>query len=199
MRHTTEQLIAIAHEYFPRGMSFTDPGYQETPEVQRQKAARIPASARYAEWQAFLSRLQDRRPDISVTNGSLFLQVALATLHDRCFDGRIDLPSRDENEKQHYLEVYVSYVVPYYIIRSCSITYPPDRNARFGGTHEKTFELSADEVPFAKAIAEEIRITFPEHEPIPPAIGLTIVPDVETGNRLLGEATILSCLFSDKC
>ncbi len=199
MKHTIEQLIAIAHEYFPRGMDYTDPGYLETPEAQRQKAARVPASARYDDWRALLARLQDRLPDTSVTNGSPFLQVASATLHDRCFDGRIDVPPRHENEKQHYLEVYVSFVVPYYIIRSCSITFPAERKAMFGGKHEKTFELSTDELPYAKAIAEEIAITFPEHESIPPEIGLVVVSDVGTANRRLGEATILSCLFSDKC
>lgn len=198
MKHTTEQLIAIAHEYFPRGMSFADPGYLETPEVQRQKAARVPAGARYDEWRALLTRLRARFPDAGVTNGSLFLQVALATLHDRCFDGRINVPPRDEDEKQHYLEFYVSFVVPYYIICSRSITFPPDRSARFGGKHKETFELSADEVPFAKAIAEEIASTFPEHEPIPAEVALTVVPEVETANRLLSTATILSCLFTDK-
>ena len=198
MKHTTEQLIAIAHEYFPRGMSYADPGYLETPEVQRQKAARLPASARFDEWRALLARLRARFPDSGVMNGSPFLQVALATLHDRCFDGRIDVPPRDEDEKQHYLEVYVSFVVPYFIICSRSITFPPDRSAMFGGKHKATFELSADEEPFARAVAEEVAITFPKHEPIPAEVALTVVPDVETASRLLGTATILSCLFSDK-
>lgn len=199
MKHTTDQLIAIAYEYVPRGLKFTDPAYGETCEVDRQKAARLRASARLGEWRRLLERLQAKFPDSSVINGSPFLQVATATLLDRCFDARIDVPPRHDREKQHYLEVYVSFVVPYYIFRSCAITFPPDPNAMFGGKHTQTFELSADEVPYATAIAEEIALVFPEHEPIPSEAGLTIVPDVETANRSLGDATILSCLFSDKC
>ena len=49
----------------------------------------------------------------------------------------------------------------------------------------------------ARAIAEEIEVTFPGYQPISPEVGLTVVPDVEAGGKSFGEATIFTCLFSD--
>ncbi len=60
-----------------------------------------------------------------------------------------------------------------------------------------SFEISPADEPFAKAIAEEIEATFPGHEPMPPEVGLTIVPDVVAGRGWFGEATLFGCLFSD--
>ncbi len=83
--------------------------------------------------------------------------------------------------------------------------FPPDPNAVDEEPQEKmprvrqvrTFVLSPDEEPFAKVIAEEIETTFPGYEPILPEVGLTVVPDVQAGNKWFGEAAIFTCLFSD--
>ncbi|MFO0592367.1 MAG: hypothetical protein U0441_32780 [Polyangiaceae bacterium] len=82
---------------------------------------------------------------------------------------------------------------------------PPDPNAvddtegpTFPRTRlVRTFELSPDEEPFAEAIAAEVRMTFPEHEPFDPAVGETLVPNIQAGNKLFGEATLFTCLFAD--
>lgn len=42
-----------------------------------------------------------------------------------------------------------------------------------------------------------ILVTFPDHEPMPPEVGKTIVPDVIGGGNLHGESTLFGCLFSD--
>lgn len=234
MRHTIEELRAIAYEYFPRGIPWGDARYAESPEVQRQKAARIPASAKYDAWRAMLDRLrarfpEDRFPGVQIENGCLFLQAANATNDDRGFTGRIWLPPRGPHETSHHLEFVVSFVVPYFAIRSthaepdptpelppaerprlvfqgdtCYVL-PPDPNAvddTEGPTFPRTrlvwsFELSPDERPFAEAIAEEVRATFAGHEPFDSTIGETVVPDVQAGNKLFGEATLFTCLFSD--
>ena len=59
-----------------------------------------------------------------------------------------------------------------------------------------TFDFTPDEQPYAMAIAREIESTF-GHERMPPEIGTTIVPDVSTGLRGLGDATLYDCLFSE--
>jgi hypothetical protein len=202
MRHTTQELLAIAHEYFPRGMQADDPGFPATPHAARQKAACVSASERYDAWFEMLERLRTRFPkeqfpDLRVEDGSPFLRVATAEpLLDRCFTGRLWLPTRGPNERHHYLELLVSFVVPYYIVCSYTIGFPPDRSAMFGGEHTTRFDFSGDERPFAEALKQEIATTFPDHEPIPPDVGLTVVPDVQAGNKWFGEATIFTCLFS---
>jgi hypothetical protein len=205
MKHSTQELIATAYEYYPRGMPDGDPRYDQTPEVLRQKAARVPASARYEDWRIMLRRLSVRFPEeqfpgVMVDNLSLFLQVPTASDFDRCYTGEIWLPVRSVKEKHHDLEFLVSFVVPYYTIYSeCQLF-----NGRLSPKGkpdvdiEKSFALCPDELPFAKAIEEEIRTTFPDHEPILPEVGLTVVPNVQAGNKWFGESTIFTCLFSDR-
>lgn len=233
MTHSTTELIRIAHEYFPLGLEQGNPQWEQTREAQRQKAARVPASAAYDTWRGLLSRLSirfasERSPDIEVVNHSLFLQSPVAAWRsDRCFTGALCLPARSPKETHHQLDFVVSFVVPYYALRSshfeddptplrppsqrgrlvfqgdtCYVS-PPDPNAeedpnekaRFRKVH--SFELSADEDLFARGITEEIEATFPGHKPIWPEVGLTVVPEVEAGNKAFGEATIFTCLFSD--
>jgi hypothetical protein len=197
MKHSVEDLLATAYDYFPRGLTCEDPEYKQTPELLRQKAARVPASARYEDWRAMLRRLRERFPGVLVDNGSLFLQVATTTDLDRCFTGKIWLPARSPTEKHHELEFLVSFVVPYYVI--CCVRHVFVSHA--GGSPdveiEKSFDLPADDVAFAQAIAEEIRTSFPDHEPLLPEVGLTVVPEVQAGNKWFGESTIFTCLFSD--
>jgi hypothetical protein len=205
MKHSVQELFEVAYQYFPRGMVRGDPGHEQTPEVLRQKAARVPASARYEDWRIMLRRLRVRFPEeqfpgFMVNNLSLFLQVPTASDFDRCYTGELWLPVRSAKEKHHDLEFLVSFVVPYYTIRSeCHLF--NGRLTRKGNPDvdvETSFDLSPDELPFATAIEEEIRTTFPGHEPILPEVGLTVVPDVQAGNKWFGESTIFTCLFSDR-
>jgi hypothetical protein len=62
-----------------------------------------------------------------------------------------------------------------------------------------SFALSPTELPFARGIAEEIEISFPEHESMPPEVGNVIVPEVSTELPHPGVATLFECLFSSLC
>jgi hypothetical protein len=203
MRHSVEELISKVHEYFPREMLPNDPRYEQTPEVLRQYAARVPASAKYEEWRAMLRRLrarfpQEQFPGVEVHNESLLLQSPTAAIDlDRCFTGRLKLPVRTSKEKSHSLWFYISFVMPYYFILSASHVYIIPPVGKFDGTRETSFDLTPDEVPFVKAIAEEIQTTFPGYEPMPKEVGLTVVPDVQVGGEWFGEATIFHCLFAN--
>jgi hypothetical protein len=58
------------------------------------------------------------------------------------------------------------------------------------------FDFSPEEQPYATTIAREIEATY-GYEPMPPEVGQVIVPDVETDSRMLDEARIYDCFFSD--
>ena len=203
MKHSVDELVAIAHQLFPKGMPDRDPRYFETPEVQRQLAARIPASARYEDWCALLSRLKARFTEqglagVEVQNLSLFLKVpTAAALLDRCFSADLLLPVRAPSDEHSRLRFFVSFVVPYYtIFREIDAPLGRPKSASDLIT-QRTFDMSPEELPYSTAIAEEIETSFPGYEPISPAIGQAIVPDVVTGTKWFGEATIFNCLFSD--
>src|SRR4051794_35114057 len=97
MKHTVEELLAIAYEYFPRGMQTDDPRFPETPEAARQRAARVPASEHYDAWREMLERLRRRFPEegcqgFSVEDRCPFLKVAtVQPLLDQARD-RNDVP-----------------------------------------------------------------------------------------------------------
>jgi hypothetical protein len=61
----------------------------------------------------------------------------------------------------------------------------------------RSFDFSPEELPYARAIAEDIE-THWEHERMPPEVGNVIVPDVAPPGRLFGEATLYHCLLSEQ-
>lgn len=201
MKHTTEELVEIVYSYFPRGLRGDEPHYKQTPEYRRRIEARNPASARFREWCAMLSRLKERLSDglrdIGVQNGSPFLASPNAATLDRCFTGALWLPPRSPQESHHQLEFLVSFVVPYYFIHSSWMV----RRAEPAGSRalepKISFDFSPDEAVFVEALKEEIDLTFPGYELMPPDVGKRIIPDVIGGGNLYGESTIYGCLFSD--
>jgi hypothetical protein len=213
MKHSTQELIATAYEYYPQEIPSGDPRYDQTPEVLRQREARVLAVARYKDWRSMLRRLTARFPEeqfpgVIVQNNSLEIEVATSELlWHRCFAGFLWHPVHTSKESHLSLIFLISFVVPYYTIYSERHVFNGRMNV-FNGrltpkvkpstTVERSFNLSPDELPFAKAIEEEIRTTFPDHEPILPEVGLTVVPNVQAGNKWFGESTIFTCLFSDR-
>jgi hypothetical protein len=204
MKHSVQELVDIAYSYFPRGVLPNDPRYQETPEFLRQKAARVPASERYGEWRALLQRIRTRiaeqhLPKVVVESECYFLQSPTAGANmDRCYTGVVALPVRSPTETHHSLMFFVSFVVPYYVLRSEGATSLSAPKGRAGVNLQYSFDLTPDELPYARILEEEIVVTFSGYEPIPPDVGMTIIPDVGVSSRWFGEATLFHCLFADK-
>lgn len=61
---------------------------------------------------------------------------------------------------------------------------------------EILFSPSLEEAPHVEAISRDIATTFGTTL-LPPVVGTTLVPDVATNLRPLGEATLYDCLFTD--
>lgn len=70
------------------------------------------------------------------------------------------------------------------------------RNAPSLMRQEILFSPSPEEAPHVEAVERDIAATFGTTL-LPPEVGATLVPDVATNLRLLGEATIHDCLFTD--
>jgi hypothetical protein len=202
MKHSVEELTTIAYQYFPRQMWNTEPEYVETEEYRRRFAARATAGADTNVWRAMLRRIgarfpEERYPDVMAEDRSIFLRSPTTGPGDRSLCGVLWLPVRGPHEKLHELTFFVSFVVPYYFVCSGRAIYieppTPDRNCKF----TTSFELSPDELPFAKGIVEEIEATYPGHEPMPPEVGQVIVPEA-SDLRGFGETTLYDCLFTDQ-
>jgi hypothetical protein len=70
---------------------------------------------------------------------------------------------------------------------------PPDVETR----NDISFNLSQDESAYAAWITQDIEATWDGYEFMAPEVGKVVVPDVATNRRLLGEAALYDCLFSD--
>lgn len=60
---------------------------------------------------------------------------------------------------------------------------------------DTSFQFSPEEQRCATIISRQIEATY-AHEPMPPEVGRIIVPDVSTGIRSIGNATLFDCLLS---
>lgn len=219
MKHTAQQLIEIAYQYFPRLPPY-DPLYDRTLEAGRQREAHERLRAQYDVWAALLARIgarfpAEQCPEVGLQNLSVHVQAGETAFQDRCFAAYLWLPARVTEEEQHHLTFQVSAIVPCYSISSASVRHVEGALEAVGrhivmqgralvdddARHIcETYDLTPDELPFAAAVAEEIVAFFPGYELMPPSIGKTVVQDIFVGSsRLPGQATLFDCLFSESC
>ena len=201
MKHSIEELKSIAYQYFPRGVCGSDPAYEHTEEYRHRQAARARASADYEVWNAMLDRIEARfpaelHPNVMVENLSYFLESPTAGPADRCFSGALWLPTRGPDEKQHKLGFLVSFVVPYHVVYSSCVVALQQPTTERDSERVIGFELSPDEAPFARGLAEEIEAAFPGHLPMLPEVGKVILPDIDDLHEL-GGVTLFDCLFTE--
>lgn len=147
MKHSVEELTAIAYQYFPRGMSSSEPLCTETVEYRRRISARARASAEYDVWREMLRRIQARfpqelHPGVMVENRSIFLQSPTAGPSDLCFSGALWLPVSGLEEKQHQLAFLISFVAPYYVVYGSTLVEHPSAPEEEG--REVFYEIIGD-------------------------------------------------------
>jgi hypothetical protein len=220
VRHTTDELVDIAHAHYPRGLATWDAGYMESEETKRLSAARRQAGANRQPWRGLLSRLGAQFPGCAVLDRSLHLPTGSM---DAGYSGALDLPRRGRKEYGHGLTFLVSFIAPYYFICSHRVVDDPEKLAQLAREQtfefvngvevppavtmrrlkkrarrsEISFDFSADERPCSEWLARDIEATF-GCERMPPEVGNIIVPDVSTDGRNIGEARLYDCLFSDR-
>ena len=123
MKHSADELIAIAHRYYMRGLCYDD-SYKETEEYRRLVEARIRAGtgANRDRWRALLCRIDEQFPGKGVENESVHLETGSV---DACYSGTLWL-THPTNEHSHTVEFLVSFLVPYYIVYSERVVDDPD-------------------------------------------------------------------------
>lgn len=224
MRHAVSDLIEVVYQYYPRGTSRQDARYEQTDEYRRLSAARRKAGAEQEPWRQMLRRLGAQFPADSVMNGSLHLPTGE---HDAGYSGQIFLPTGAGEHSRSvgflisflvpYYVIYSSRVVddpeseklppalrPRLVFEADTcVALPPDPHAAdVDGDAEPTrrrvlgLEFSPEEEPHVRWLARDIEATW-GYERMPAEVGKVIVPDVATNLRVLGEATLHDCLFSD--
>jgi hypothetical protein len=193
MKRSLNDLLAVVHRFYARGMQQYDPGYENTEQYRRLAQARIQSGAEGNRWDVLLERLSGRLPKEKIQSGSVHLPTGR---WDACYSGLFWLPPRGPWEKNHVIGFLASFLVPCYVVYSSVHVAIPESKPQ-DWSHKISFTFSPDEQPSAQIITEEILSIFPGYEPMPPEIGNVIVPDVVAGNQTLGETTLYHCLFTD--
>jgi hypothetical protein len=217
---STDDLIAIVHSHYPRGIESTDPRYGETEETARLAAARRRAGTDRKAWRAVLAQIDAQFPK-AIVDRSLHLGTGKL---DAGYAGTLHLPA-GPGERVHGLGFVVSFLAPYYVVYSSRIivtqrptdgrvecvfvgdtchivpaeVVKPELRTQFVDDvrQEIAFDLSPDEAPYADAIERAIAAGFDGYTAIPRQLGELVVPDVATPSSPLGAARIYDCLFAD--
>jgi hypothetical protein len=113
MKHSIEELIDVVYRYYPRGVSWEDPGHMQTEEHRRLVDARRRAGADCDRWLGMVRRLREQFPENGVDNFS----VHLVTGYGACYSGSLYLPATT-GEHWHTVGFKVSILAPYYIVYS---------------------------------------------------------------------------------
>jgi hypothetical protein len=182
-----QQLLDIIYRYYPRGVSQEDPRWKDSPEHVALIEASRAAGGKRSSWLDMLARLRRRFPGCEVVDNSLHLPAAWPAA---CYPGIFCLPPTPE-VSDHRVGFQVSFLAPYYVLYSYR-SFPLEAN-RPPATR---LEPDAEERLYWDAIAREIESTYGS-SPMPPEMGHVVVPDVQPGNRAMGEAMIYDCLFDD--
>jgi hypothetical protein len=194
MKHSTDELFALIHRYYPRGLRRYDPAIPSTEEYRRRIGARRAALAEYPRFRALLARLRARFPGCLVEDQGLYHPLGN---FDACHSGKLVLPTLTPQQGQHALYFWSSFLAPYYLLSSERILYVPRGDERGGYREEKEtrYDLTAEEQPYAQAIVAEIKGTF-GGEPLPPSVGQSIVPEIAIVHADIGHVKVLQALFA---
>jgi hypothetical protein len=187
MKHTLDQLLTIVYQHYPRGIATGDPRWKDAPEHRVLEEAGRAAGGARKKWLAMLARLRARFPTCTIYGDAAHL---LAGAPAACYSGTLSFPRTPERYDAR-IEFQVSFLAPYYVLCSYRV-FPASTNK------PPITRLTPDdeERPYWEAIAREIETTY-EVIPMPAEIGHIIVPDVQPGNRHMGEAMIYDCFFED--
>jgi hypothetical protein len=134
-----------------------------------------------------ISRIQARFPNCTVFSHP---DELLGGARVACYSGTLFLP-KTQSGNDDRITFMVSFLAPFYVL--CSFRAFPTAANR---PPETRLSPSDGERPYWEAIAKEIEATY-EASPMPAEIGHIIVPDVQPGNRTMGEAMIYDCFFDD--
>jgi hypothetical protein len=183
---TPTELLEIVYRYYPRGVAEDDPRFIDASERRKREEANQTAGRERPKWLAMLARLRERFAGCRIDGHALHLLAPSSAA--ACYPGILFLPAADVD---HRIGFQVSFLAPYYVLYTERI-YPVEHNA----PPATRLAPDDDEQPYWDAIAKEIKRTY-NAEPMPQEIGHIIVPDVQPGNRQMGEAMIYDCFFDD--
>lgn len=212
---TQEDLVRIAHQFYPRGfppedddLSELTPAHQRTPEHQRFMAA-WERALHWEKWGAFMDELRTRFPEHAIGGGTQpFVSACL-----RCQIYKAQ-PAADGDQLVTRVAVAVSVLAPLYVVYVTTQHWYPHRDTerpsaasasspfliRRASRQQLTFEPAPGIQPHAVALAQLVERVL-ECRPFPLQLAHVPLQGIRIGqlNYLSSDPppTLLDALFSD--
>jgi hypothetical protein len=183
-------LIAIAHSYYPVGLSYSDPRYAPSEQHQKLVAARLAAGEDRVPWLDMLKRLSVQFPGKNLQDKSVRLKTGK---YDACYAGAIFL-SPYPGERSRWIGFLFSILVPCFVVYGSRIVPDSTPLAIVPWRQIISVDLATDELPIGAWLAREAEERHLEF--MPETIGREVVTGVATDDREPGEATLYDCLLS---
>jgi hypothetical protein len=186
---STPRLLELVHQYYPANIREFDEGYSESEQYQRLLQARQEALENSGPWVHLRSKLMEALPDCRVEDWSVLFS------NDNCWRARVYLPEvlqlEGGGQEVRAVVLLVSILAPVYV------RYSSFRKL-IGGRWEET-KLFYEDVPETSPYAGKVEALVRSElgvQPLPRDTLFTPVPDIECGNRALGKAQLIDCLFT---
>lgn len=186
---STPRLMELVHQYYPANMRQFAEGYSESEQYQRLVRARQEALRNSGPWERLVSTLTEALPGCRVEDWSVLFS------NDNCWRVRVILPEvprlEGGGQEVRAVVVLVSILAPVYV-----------RYSSFRELFERKWRnrrLFYEDVPETKPVAGKIEALVCSElgvQALPQHTLFTPVPDIECGNRSLGEAQLIDCLFT---
>jgi len=181
---TAGELVELVHQYYPANLN--EEGFKSE-QAQRLLAllARIEIE-RAPLWNRFIERLRSHEPKSIVWDLSRPLNV------QQCHRVRVYVPGTlMARVDATAVMACLSVMAPLYIVFTSYEHVEGDRT-----TTRVSYEPRPETIDLERMLERNIEETF-GFTRLPNEVLFTPVPDLAPGNRLLGQATLADCLFTD--
>ncbi len=183
----SDALVELVHRYYVTHLYSGEPGYYESEQYRRLYALRRAAELERTDlWRNFLTRVRKTLSDCFVWDLS-YLR------HDNCHRVRVYVRgTTPQTVDTKAVMACISILAPVYV------TYTSYQE-HVDGLYSKSrtfYEPRPDTREVEEVVEAEIRSVFGFRR-LPNGVLFTPVPDIQCGNRALGEATLADCLFTD--
>ncbi len=186
---STPRLLELVHQYYPAHIREFDEGYSESVQYQRLLRARREALENSGPWQRLFSMLTDALPHCRVEDWSVLFS------NDNCWRARVYLPEvlplEGGGQEVRAVVLLVSILAPVYVRYSSF--------RKLVGRRWVETKLVYEDVPETKPLSDKIEALVRTElgvQPLPHDTLFTPVPDIECGNKALGNAQLIDCLFT---
>jgi hypothetical protein len=185
---STSYLVTLVHQYYPPNLWEADEGYARSEQYLRLVRARQEALNNAGPWQRLLAQLRGALPDCRVEDWSVLFST------DNCWRVRVYLPEVlpiEGGQELCAVVVLVSILAPVYVRYSSF-------HRRVGSQWSKP-TLFYEDVPQTQPLADKVEALVSSGlgvHPVPHDTLFTPVPDIQCGNRPLGDAQLIDCLWT---